>query len=111
MIGDGIENCVRYIHKFDPEKSDNPFGYVTLMLFRTYIRRIELEGTQSYVKHKLLNSVENTLDAQELDKEDRIQFGSMLDSMNNQKSSDIIVNFESKLDRRRAKQKLKAAEQ
>jgi hypothetical protein len=24
MISDGIENCVQYIHNFDPEKSSNP---------------------------------------------------------------------------------------
>jgi len=24
MISDGIENCVQYIHNFDPEKSKNP---------------------------------------------------------------------------------------
>ena len=27
MISDGIENCVQYIHNFDPEKSKNPFAY------------------------------------------------------------------------------------
>ena len=26
MISDGIENCVQYIHNFDPEKSRNPFA-------------------------------------------------------------------------------------
>ena len=26
MISDGIENCVQYIHNFDPEKSKNPFA-------------------------------------------------------------------------------------
>ena len=29
MISDGIENCVQYIHNFDPEKSKNPFAYFT----------------------------------------------------------------------------------
>ena len=27
MISDGIENCVQYIHNFDPAKSKNPFAY------------------------------------------------------------------------------------
>jgi hypothetical protein len=27
MISDGVENCVQYIHNFDPEKSKNPFAY------------------------------------------------------------------------------------
>ena len=26
MISDGIENCVQYIHNFNPEKSQNPFA-------------------------------------------------------------------------------------
>ena len=26
MISDGIENCVQYIHNFDPAKSSNPFS-------------------------------------------------------------------------------------
>ena len=29
MIGDGIENCIQYIHNFDPDKSSNPFAYFT----------------------------------------------------------------------------------
>ena len=35
MISDGIENCVQYIHNFDPEKSKNPL----LTLHRLYIMR------------------------------------------------------------------------
>ena len=31
MISDGIENCLHYIHNFDPEKSSNPFAYFTQM--------------------------------------------------------------------------------
>ena len=27
MVCDGIENCVQYIHNFNPEKSKNPFAY------------------------------------------------------------------------------------
>ena len=26
MISDGVENCIQYIHNFNPEKSQNPFG-------------------------------------------------------------------------------------
>ena len=31
MISDGIENCVQYINNFDPEKSRNPFAYLSLI--------------------------------------------------------------------------------
>ena len=33
MICDGIENCVRYIHNFNPEKSKNPFAYFTQIIY------------------------------------------------------------------------------
>ncbi|MBP01073.1 MAG: sigma factor for late transcription, partial [Candidatus Marinimicrobia bacterium] len=32
MISDGIENCVQYIHNFNPEKSQNPFAYFTQII-------------------------------------------------------------------------------
>ena len=32
MISDGIENCVQYIHNFDPSKSQNPFAYFTQII-------------------------------------------------------------------------------
>ncbi len=32
QICDGIENCVQYIHNFNPEKSSNPFAYFTQII-------------------------------------------------------------------------------
>ena len=37
MISDGIENCVQYIHNFDPEKSRNPFAYFTQIIHLSLI--------------------------------------------------------------------------
>ena len=53
MIGDGIENCLLYAHNFDPEKSSNPFAYFTQMIYYAFIRRINKEKKQMYVKYKL----------------------------------------------------------
>ena len=53
MISDGIENCWQYCHNFDPEKSKNPFSYFTQIIYYAFIRRIEREKKQSYIKHKL----------------------------------------------------------
>ena len=39
MISDGIENCVQYIHNFDPEKSKNPFAYFTQIIHYAFLRR------------------------------------------------------------------------
>ena len=33
MIGDGIENCLMYIDNFDPAKSNNPFAYITQIIY------------------------------------------------------------------------------
>jgi len=53
MIFDGVENCVRYCHNFDPEKSKNPFSYFTQIIYYAFLRRIEKEKKQSYIKYKM----------------------------------------------------------
>ena len=54
MIGDGIENCLLYAHNFDPEKSKNPFSYFTQIIYYAFLRRIEKEKKQSYIKYKCI---------------------------------------------------------
>ncbi len=54
MIGDGIENCLRYVNNFNPEKSNNPFSYFTQIIYYAFIRRIQKEKKQSHVKHKMI---------------------------------------------------------
>ena len=52
MICDGIENCLQYIDNFDPAKSNNPFAYFTQIIYFAFIRRIQKEKKQLYVKYK-----------------------------------------------------------
>lgn len=52
MISDGIENCLQYIHNFDPEKSSNPFAYFTQIIWFAFLRRIQKEKKQTYIKFK-----------------------------------------------------------
>lgn len=54
MIGDGIENCISYAHNFNPEKSENPFSYFTQIIYYAFLRRIEREKKQSYIKYKCI---------------------------------------------------------
>lgn len=54
MISDGIENCINYIGNFKPEKSDNPFAYFTQIIYYAFLRRIQREKKQLYIKHKSL---------------------------------------------------------
>ena len=54
MICDGIENCVQYIHNFDPAKSQNPFAYFTQIIHYAFLRRIQKEKKQLEIKNKIL---------------------------------------------------------
>ncbi len=54
MISDGIENCIQYIHNFNPEKSQNPFAYFTQIIHYAFLRRIQKEKKQLEIKNKIL---------------------------------------------------------
>ena len=57
MISDGIENCLQYVHNFNPEKSPNPFAYFTQIIYYAFLRRIQKEKKQSHVKNKLIENM------------------------------------------------------
>jgi len=54
MISDGIENCIQYIHNFDPNKSTNPFAYFTQIIHYAFLRRIQKEKKQLEIKTKII---------------------------------------------------------
>jgi len=56
MVSDGIENSLMYINNFDPAKSANPFAYFTQIIRFSFIRRIEKEKKQHYIKIKNLQN-------------------------------------------------------
>lgn len=57
MISDGIENCLTYVDNFDPDKSSNPFSYFTQITWYAFLRRIQKEKKQSYIKHQLVQKM------------------------------------------------------
>lgn len=57
MKSDGIENCMQYLHNFNPQKSQNPFAYFTRIIWFAFLRRIAKEKKQQYIKYKLSLSV------------------------------------------------------
>lgn len=57
MISDGVENCIQYLHNFDPDKSSNPFAYFTQIIYYAFLRRIAKEKKQSIVKQKLIREM------------------------------------------------------
>ena len=54
MISDGIENCLQYLHNFNPDKSNNPFAYFTQIIYYAFIRRIQKEKKQTTIKQRMI---------------------------------------------------------
>ena len=59
MICDAIENCIQYLGNFNTEKSNNAFAYVTQICYYAFLRRIQKEKKQVYIKQK--STMESTL--------------------------------------------------
>ena len=70
MISDGSENCLQYIDNFNPDKSNNPFAYFTQIIYFAFLRRIQKEKKNLFVKFKLsehTNLFDTTVEQQEHD--------------------------------------------
>jgi hypothetical protein len=65
MMSDGIENCLMYFDNFNPDKSKNPFAYFTQIIYYAFLRRIQKEKKQLYVKYKATEQM-GILDEMEL---------------------------------------------
>tara|TARA_R100000008_G_C3568297_1_gene160459 strand:- start:614 stop:1213 length:600 start_codon:yes stop_codon:yes gene_type:complete len=67
MVSDGIENCVMYASNFNPEKSTNPFAYFTQIIYYAFLRRIEKEKKQLYIKYKTMDEFSTLEDNSDMD--------------------------------------------
>lgn len=58
MKADGIENCIMAANNFDPERSEqNPFGYFSKIIWWAFLRRIDKEKKQNYIKYKSMQNL------------------------------------------------------
>ena len=96
MISDGIENCVQYLNNFNPEKSKNPFAYFTQIIYYAFVRRIQKEKKQLYIKYKTMDSHASLGDNVEISQHDQDQNYVYETMTNDQKVNmyDFITNFE-----------------
>jgi hypothetical protein len=62
---------LQYIHNFNPEKSTNPFAYFTQIIYYAFIRRIQKEKKQLYIKYKTMDSRASLGDNVELSTNDK----------------------------------------
>ena len=103
MISDGIENCISYFDNFDPSKSDNPFAYFTQIIYYAFLRRIQKEKKQVYIKHK---SAENSMLFNELvDMSDDSEFAFQPADFDSENVSDFIKAFEDNINKKKIKRK------
>lgn len=105
MIGDAIENCLRYLHNFNPDKSNNPFAYFTQIMYYAFLRRIEKEKKQSYIKYKSMeNSIAmNTL--VEMSPDDASHFHAVVVTMDYDKLASMSEKYETKQSAKKASKK------
>ncbi|GAG10371.1 unnamed protein product [marine sediment metagenome] len=50
MIGEAVLTCVKYLKNFNPEKSTNPFAYITTICRNAFINYIRKQKRHSYIK-------------------------------------------------------------
>lgn len=107
MISDGIENCIRAVPLFDPNKTSNPFAYFTQIAWNAFIRRISNEKREQYIKHK---NIQHTFFAGEMNDAVHGDVAGMFQLKNNESSNEIISNFESKLQKQKKQSKVAGVE-
>lgn len=102
MIGDAIENCLLYIDNFDEDRSKNPFGYFSRIIWYAFLRRIESESTQTYVKFKSL--IDSELYANY--KYEGKKFLNLNKAVLNENTNHIIEKYEEKKSKRKVEKKI-----
>ena len=104
MISDGLENAIQALGNFDPEKSSNPFAYFTQIIWYAFLRRIDKEKKQLYIKHKVTeNSVTSGTVVEGSDDDNGMP--SYID-LDNDYMNDFVKNYEKKMeDKKRQQQK------
>jgi len=91
MISDGIENCLHYIHNFNPEKSTNPFAYFTQIIYYAFIRRIQKEKKQLYIKYKSMQNYQIMPEYMDIDRSNDVP--NPVGDYNNSDFKVIVDNF------------------
>ena len=110
MISDGIENCIQYMNNFNPEKSSNPFAYFTQIIYYAFVRRIQKEKKQLYIKYKTMDSQASMSENIEISKHDQEQNYSYETMTQDQKVNmyNFISNFEESKKKKKAIAKKKS---
>jgi hypothetical protein len=110
MVSDGIENCVMYASNFNPEKSANPFAYFTQIIYYAFLRRIEKEKKQLYIKYKTMeehSSLEEHVDMGEMGQNETQSVTSGASPLTTDKRASIQEFIHAFEEKKRKKKKVK----
>ena len=110
MVSDGIENCVMYASNFNPEKSANPFVYFTQIIYYAFLRRIEKEKKQLYIKYKTMeehSSLEDHVDMGEMGQNETQSVSSGASPLTTDKRASIQEFIHAFEEKKRKKKKVK----
>lgn len=99
MINDGIMDCVAAVDNFDPDKTNNPFAYFTQIAWNAFLRRIQKEKKQTYIKHK---NFENSYLFTEIFED----ANHAMHLKSNEYSNEIVKSYEEKLTKTKKSVKL-----
>jgi DNA-directed RNA polymerase specialized sigma24 family protein len=96
MISDGLENAIQALGNFNPDKSSNPFAYFTQIIWYAFLRRIDKEKKQVYIRHKVTENsmIHGTLVEGGEDSPD----GSMQIEFENDYINDFVEQYEKRIE-------------
>ena len=103
LISDALYDCIRFAKKFNSLKSENPFAYITTIAFSAFLRRIDLEKTQSYIKAKIISETPIYEFFESLDGDDVDLQENFVEYMN-ENSANLTNNEPMAIKRKRKKQ-------
>jgi hypothetical protein len=96
MMSDGIENCLLYAYNFDPEKSSNPFSYFTQITYYAFLRRIQKEKKQAYIKLKKIEMSNVDSSVRRWFRENYLKVGENFETLPTFLTENDIASFEKK---------------
>jgi DNA-directed RNA polymerase specialized sigma24 family protein len=109
MVGDALESCLRYIHNFNPAKSNNAFAYITQIIHNAFIRRIQKEQKQLYVKMRIVDDAD-FVGSYERQEGDSTQYNNSYVTYLQENKGDVISKFESWKESKKTKANAKKKE-
>lgn len=66
MVGDGVITVLKYLKNFNPEKSNNPFAYISQIVYNSFVAHITKQKKHSMIKQELFDNSDSINDYNEL---------------------------------------------